>query len=82
MEASTLGKAFDPFFTSRRRGIGMGLPLVRRIVKRHGGDIVLESTPGRGTTVRITLPATATANSEPDPEPVEALRTPQSYDAV
>jgi signal transduction histidine kinase len=50
--------AFKPFHTSKPKGIGIGLPLARRIVQRFGGSIALASTPGAGTTVDVLLPAT------------------------
>jgi len=49
--------AFKPFHTSKPKGIGIGLPLARRIVHRFGGSIALASTPGAGTTVDVLLPA-------------------------
>lgn len=51
-----LQRIFDPFYTTRPHRFGMGLPLVRQIVKGHLGDIDVASTPGRGTTVRMSFP--------------------------
>jgi signal transduction histidine kinase len=51
-----LGRIFDLYFTTKPEGSGIGLSLVYRIVQLHDGDIEVESTPGRGTTFRITLP--------------------------
>lgn len=56
MSVATQEKAFDLFFTSRPEGTGMGLALVRRFVEHSGGVVSIESTPGRGTTVRVALP--------------------------
>lgn len=50
-------RVFDPFFTTKPRGVGMGLAIARKIVQAHGGEITLESQPGKGTTVRVWLPA-------------------------
>ncbi len=50
-----LERVFDPDF-STRGGMGLGLAIVRGVVEGHGGTIALESTPGRGTTVTISLP--------------------------
>jgi two-component system sensor histidine kinase HydH len=47
---------FKPFYTTKPRGLGMGLPLARRILKRLGGRIDIESSPGKGTLVRMRLP--------------------------
>jgi signal transduction histidine kinase len=52
-----LARAFEPFFTTRSgKGIGLGLPIARGIVERHGGSITIHSEPGRGTTVIVSLP--------------------------
>jgi two-component system, NtrC family, sensor histidine kinase AtoS len=52
-----LKKIFLPFFTTKDRGVGLGLALVHKIVLSHGGRIEAESREGEGTTFRITLPA-------------------------
>jgi two-component system, NtrC family, sensor histidine kinase HydH len=49
---------FRPFYTTKSRGLGMGLALARRVIERAGGDIHLSSQRGRGTTVRLRLPVT------------------------
>ncbi len=50
-------RAFDPFFTTREAGTGLGLPIVRRILERHGGSVEIASEPGKGTTVTLVFPA-------------------------
>jgi signal transduction histidine kinase len=54
-------KIFLPFFTTKPSGTGLGLAIVKKIVDLHAGDIGIESAPGRGTRVRISLPAVAVA---------------------
>ena len=56
MDEAVLGKACEPFFTTKNDGLGLGLPVCRGIVKEHGGQMTLESVPGKGTIVRISLP--------------------------
>ncbi len=50
-----LPRIFEPLFTTRRNQSGLGLPLVQHIVEAHGGTMRVESKPGAGTTVTITL---------------------------
>jgi two-component system, NtrC family, sensor histidine kinase PilS len=57
--AEDLPRVGQPFFTTKTGGTGLGLAIAQRIVERHGGTLVFESTPGRGTTARVTLPAAA-----------------------
>jgi signal transduction histidine kinase len=49
-------KAFDPYFTTKESGTGLGLAVVRQVVDRAGGIIRIDDTPGGGTTVRVFLP--------------------------
>ena len=49
-------KIFEPFFTTKDKGTGLGLAIVYNIVKKHGGDITVESEVEKGTTFTITLP--------------------------
>ena len=51
-----LDRIFEPMFTTKLRGIGLGLTVVRRTVEQHGGEISVKSRPGQGTTFTITLP--------------------------
>lgn len=50
------GQVFKPFYTTKPRGLGMGLALVKRVVQRLDGRITLEPAPGRGTVARLELP--------------------------
>ncbi|HTQ51787.1 MAG TPA: ATP-binding protein [Candidatus Acidoferrales bacterium] len=51
-----INRIFEPFYTTKKKGTGLGLMIVQRIVRAHGGKIELESHAGRGTTFRVWLP--------------------------
>jgi PAS domain S-box-containing protein len=51
-----IGQLFEPYFTTKEGGTGLGLMIVQRIVREHGGTIEIESDKGRGTTFRVKLP--------------------------
>jgi PAS domain S-box-containing protein len=51
-----IGQLFEPYFTTKQNGTGLGLMIVQRIVREHGGTIEVESDKGHGTTFRIKLP--------------------------
>lgn len=55
MSAEEMERAFDPFYTTKERGTGLGLPICYGIVRSHGGEIDIESAPGEGTVVRVEL---------------------------
>jgi len=57
MDEQTRTEAWEPFFSRKQQGIGLGLPLVKNIVEAHGGLVSLTSQPGQGTVVSLTLPA-------------------------
>lgn len=57
MQPEQLQKIFNPFFTSKTKGYGLGLFIVHNVVEEHGGTIEVESEPGQGTTFIIQLPA-------------------------
>ncbi|MBN1510555.1 MAG: response regulator [Phycisphaerae bacterium] len=58
MSPEIMDRIFDPFFTTKPRGqgTGLGLSITRSIVEEHGGHLVVESAPGRGTTFTFTMP--------------------------
>jgi len=56
MDAATLRRVQAPFVTTKAHGTGLGLPLAKRLVEAHGGRLLLESAPGRGTRAIVTLP--------------------------
>jgi two-component system sensor histidine kinase HydH len=49
-------RMFDPFFTTRKTGTGLGLAMVQQIVEQHGGHIDVKSAPEKGTRVDVVLP--------------------------
>ena len=51
-----LSRVFEPYFTTKRSGTGLGLLIVRRIVREHGGELSIESNEGKGLTLTIRLP--------------------------
>ena len=56
MSAENLSRVFEPYFTTKPSGSGLGLLIVRRIVREHGGELSVESSEGQGLTVTIRLP--------------------------
>jgi signal transduction histidine kinase len=59
--ADDLTRIFDPYFTTRRAGTGLGLPIAKNIIEGLGGTITVSSRQGHGTEVRIDLPLTEPA---------------------
>ena len=57
---SHLAHVFDPYFTTKRGGTGLGLPIAKNIIEGLGGTITIDSTPGVGTEIRIDLPYNST----------------------
>jgi PAS domain S-box-containing protein len=55
IDTGIMGSIFQPFFTTKRKGTGLGLAITRRLVEQHGGDIYVESDPGKGTVFNILL---------------------------
>ena len=64
IEAEILKKIFDPFFSTKENGLGLGLATSHSIIKKHGGPIEVESTVGKGATFSITLPAASSSEKE------------------
>jgi CheY-like chemotaxis protein len=69
MDRETLRRIFEPFFSTRARGRGLGLPTVYNIVKRHGGFVEVQSQPGEGSTFTVHLPATPEAAQRQEARP-------------
>jgi signal transduction histidine kinase len=53
---------FEPFNTTKSRGLGLGMPYAQKVIQQHGGNIAVESHPGSGTQVKIELPANGGVN--------------------
>jgi len=64
MDEETVNHIFDPFYTRKAKGIGLGLAVTRRIVEAHGGTIAARSAPGEGTTFVIRLPTALVTTAE------------------
>ena len=56
MTQETMARVFEPYFTTKKTGSGLGLMITQRIVRAHGGEVVLESDPGRGLRLTMRLP--------------------------
>jgi two-component system, sporulation sensor kinase E len=56
MSVEDLSRVFEPYFTTKPSGTGLGLLIVRRIVREHGGELSIESSEGKGLTLTIRLP--------------------------
>jgi signal transduction histidine kinase len=70
-----LSRIFEPLFTTKNFGVGLGLPLVKQIVEFHGGSVAVTSAPGEGSTFTITLPQRACGDVTLfDDEPAPVVR--------
>ena len=72
--ANAVDKIFDPYFTTKKEGSGLGLTITHSIISNHGGYISVESSPGVGTTFAIYLPASPRTKEHKDES--EAISTP------
>jgi two-component system sensor histidine kinase HydH len=66
--AEQLDRIFEPYFTTKATGTGLGLALVRQTIHDHGGTISVASEPGRGTAFTVTIPVPAAAAGQPSAE--------------
>jgi CheY-like chemotaxis protein len=69
MSPETLGRIFDPFFSEKASGRGLGLATSLRIVRSHGGSIHVRTAPGRGSTFTLLFPAEGAPPRDAAPEP-------------
>ncbi len=56
MTQETMARVFEPYFTTKKGGSGLGLMITQRIIRAHGGEVVLESDPGQGLRLTLRLP--------------------------
>ena len=71
IQQKDLESIFNPFFTTKPDGVGLGLPIVSKIVDDHGGRITVESEPGHGTVFRVYLPVPAPGEVPAEVESVQ-----------
>jgi two-component system sensor histidine kinase HydH len=64
MDQKTQSQVFQAFFSTKSGGSGLGLPTARKIIQAHGGQITLQSEPGRGTQFTVKLPVPARLSGE------------------
>jgi signal transduction histidine kinase len=63
MTEETRRKAFEPYFTTKGGGSGLGLPTTKRLVEEHGGTLAIHSEPGRGTEFTVLIPAESASSA-------------------
>lgn len=66
-------RLFEPFFSTKPQGTGLGLAMVRKIIEAQDGRVKIESIPGRGTTVRLDLPPAPMVDGRPSLPPLAAV---------
>lgn len=67
IDPKNLESIFNPFFTTKSEGVGLGLAIVSKIVDEHGGKMTVESEPGQGSIFRVFLPVRTKADETSDP---------------
>jgi len=82
MNPEVLANIFQPFYSHREGGTGLGLPIARRAVEAHGGRIEVESEPGHGSTFHILLPRGRPGAAQPSEQPAAAWPAPEGADVL
>jgi CheY-like chemotaxis protein len=80
MDAATVSRAFEPFFSTKpmHQATGLGLATLLRVIRAHGGGVRAESEPGRGTTIHLLLPLSTEQLPAPLVPPAPAAPPPPS----
>jgi hypothetical protein len=63
----TAGRIFEPYFTTKEKGTGLGMAIALRIISEHGGSLSADNRPGGGARVTVTLPVSGAGAGEPVP---------------
>lgn len=82
MDKETRNRMFDPFFTTKTQGRGLGMASVLGIIRRHQGALFVQSTPNRGTTIRVLFPASNNAPTAPLSRPHTPQLSPQKTTTI
>lgn len=64
--SEALGQIFEPYFSTKDTGIGLGLPLTKKLIEDHGGQVIVNSEVGVGTVFTIILPREPALAARPD----------------
>jgi len=62
--ADKMGRIFEPFFSSKEYGLGLGLPMTKKVIEEHGGRVEFRSTYGEGTEVQLIIPVSPVSQNE------------------
>ena len=63
--AEDAGRLFQPYFTTKKHGTGLGLFVTRKLIEEHAGTVTFETSPSRGTLFRVRVPAADLSRSAP-----------------